>query len=278
MGRARLAVALMPLHRASRAAAAADSDGVLRVEVEERPDPRPGPEPDPRARARIPRGRGRDPRAARRRRAHPRLRALHHRAGRAGRHRRLLPGPHLRAEAPAPGDPGRGRAAEARASRSSGSGWPSCRCASASRTTSTTAPRSSSASISCAARWTPSARSWARTTARSPTSTGRRSPRRACRTPVRAARPARAGPPRAHGGSNAESSMIRTYLDWLLAVPWDKRSEERLDPVHAREVLDADHEGLDDVKRRITEYLAVRKLRARARPDREPPLRASSSP
>jgi ATP-dependent Lon protease len=63
------------------------------------------------------------------------------------------------------------------------------------------------------------------------------------------------------GDSNAESAMIRTYLDWLLAVPWAKRSEERLDPAHAREVLDADHEGLDDVKRRITEYLAVRKLR-----------------
>jgi ATP-dependent Lon protease len=64
------------------------------------------------------------------------------------------------------------------------------------------------------------------------------------------------------GDSNAESAMIRTYIDWLLAVPWAKRSEDRLDPVHAREVLDADHEGLDDVKRRITEYLAVRKLRA----------------
>src|SRR5205823_6591922 len=63
------------------------------------------------------------------------------------------------------------------------------------------------------------------------------------------------------GDSNAESAMIRTYLDWLLAVPWGKLSEERLDPVHARQVLDADHEGLDDVKRRITEYLAVRKLR-----------------
>src|SRR5437867_1245316 len=63
------------------------------------------------------------------------------------------------------------------------------------------------------------------------------------------------------GDTNAESAMIRTYLDWLLTVPWAKRSEERLDPVHAREVLDADHEGLDDVKRRITEYLAVRKLR-----------------
>jgi ATP-dependent Lon protease len=64
------------------------------------------------------------------------------------------------------------------------------------------------------------------------------------------------------GDSSAESSMIRTYLDWLVAVPWSKRSEERLDPQHAREVLDADHAGLDDVKRRITEYLAVRKLRA----------------
>jgi ATP-dependent Lon protease len=64
------------------------------------------------------------------------------------------------------------------------------------------------------------------------------------------------------GDSNAEASMIRTYLDWLLAVPWSKRSDERLDPRQAREVLDADHAGLDDVKQRITEYLAVRKLRA----------------
>src|SRR5262249_27403746 len=63
------------------------------------------------------------------------------------------------------------------------------------------------------------------------------------------------------GDSSGEASMIRTYLDWLLAVPWGKRSEERLGPVHAREVLDADHAGLDDVKERIVEYLAVRKLR-----------------
>jgi ATP-dependent Lon protease len=63
------------------------------------------------------------------------------------------------------------------------------------------------------------------------------------------------------GDQSAESSMIRTYLDWLLAVPWSKRSEERLDPVYAREVLDADHAGLEDVKDRIVEYLAVRKLR-----------------
>jgi ATP-dependent Lon protease len=64
------------------------------------------------------------------------------------------------------------------------------------------------------------------------------------------------------GDSNAEASMIRTYLDWLLAVPWSQRSEEKLDPRDARDVLDADHAGLDDVKKRITEYLAVRKLRA----------------
>src|SRR5438132_2026969 len=63
------------------------------------------------------------------------------------------------------------------------------------------------------------------------------------------------------GDQSGESSMIRTYLDWLLAVPWGKRSEERLDPVNAREVLDSDHAGLDDVKERIVEYLAVRKLR-----------------
>jgi ATP-dependent Lon protease len=62
--------------------------------------------------------------------------------------------------------------------------------------------------------------------------------------------------------ANAEASMIRTYLDWLIAVPWSKRSDERLDPQHAREVLDQDHAGLRDVKDRITEYLAVRKLRA----------------
>ena len=63
------------------------------------------------------------------------------------------------------------------------------------------------------------------------------------------------------GDQSGESSMIRTYLDWLIAVPWSKRSDERLDPVNAREVLDADHAGLEDVKDRITEYIAVRRLR-----------------
>jgi ATP-dependent Lon protease len=63
------------------------------------------------------------------------------------------------------------------------------------------------------------------------------------------------------GEQTGESSMIRTYLDWLIAVPWSKHSEEHLNPVAAREVLDADHAGLEDVKDRVTEYLAVRKLR-----------------
>jgi ATP-dependent Lon protease len=63
------------------------------------------------------------------------------------------------------------------------------------------------------------------------------------------------------GEQSGEASMIRSYLDWLIAVPWKERSDEMLDPVHAREVLDADHAGLEDVKDRIVEYLAVKKLR-----------------
>jgi ATP-dependent Lon protease len=63
------------------------------------------------------------------------------------------------------------------------------------------------------------------------------------------------------GDASGEASMIRTYLDWLISVPWSKRSDETLDPQGAREVLDADHAGLEDVKDRIVEYLAVRKLR-----------------
>ena len=59
-----------------------------------------------------------------------------------------------------------------------------------------------------------------------------------------------------------EYGWIRTYLDWLLDVPWSSKTEDNLDIPAAREVLDADHEGLRDVKDRILEYLAVRKLRA----------------
>src|SRR5580692_5538326 len=63
------------------------------------------------------------------------------------------------------------------------------------------------------------------------------------------------------GEQTGESSMIRTYLDWLIAVPWGKRFAEHLDLVAARVVLEADHAGVEDVKDRVTEYLAVRKLR-----------------
>jgi ATP-dependent Lon protease len=56
--------------------------------------------------------------------------------------------------------------------------------------------------------------------------------------------------------------VIRTYLDFILELPWKKSSEDRLDLTEARKVLDEDHYGLDDVKERILEFLAVRKLRA----------------
>jgi ATP-dependent Lon protease len=63
------------------------------------------------------------------------------------------------------------------------------------------------------------------------------------------------------GEQSGEAQTIRTYLDWLISVPWSARSEDHLDPGATREVLDADHAGLDDVKDRIVEYVAVKKLR-----------------
>jgi ATP-dependent Lon protease len=59
----------------------------------------------------------------------------------------------------------------------------------------------------------------------------------------------------------AEYGVIRTYLDWMVALPWSKSTEDNLDIVHAREILNIDHYGLEDVKDRILEFLAVRKLR-----------------
>ncbi len=64
---------------------------------------------------------------------------------------------------------------------------------------------------------------------------------------------------------SAENTAIRTYLDWLTSLPWDVMSPDNLDLDHAREVLDADHYGLEQVKQRIVEMLAVRKLKADAR-------------
>jgi ATP-dependent Lon protease len=61
--------------------------------------------------------------------------------------------------------------------------------------------------------------------------------------------------------ASPEYQMIRTYLDWILDVPWDQPTEDRIDPDEARRVLDEDHYDLDKVKERIVEYLAVRKLK-----------------
>src|SRR6184192_3555940 len=60
---------------------------------------------------------------------------------------------------------------------------------------------------------------------------------------------------------NPEYGWIRTYLDWMLDIPWNVRSEDNYDLVKARQILDEDHTGLGDVKERIIEFLAVRKLR-----------------
>jgi ATP-dependent Lon protease len=58
----------------------------------------------------------------------------------------------------------------------------------------------------------------------------------------------------------AEYTVSRTYVDWLVALPWSKRTEDSIDLKHTKEVLDADHSGLEKVKDRVLEYLAVRKL------------------
>jgi len=59
---------------------------------------------------------------------------------------------------------------------------------------------------------------------------------------------------------SAEVSVIRTYLDWIVDLPWDKETKEKIDIKNARKVLDDDHYGLEDVKERILEFIAIRKL------------------
>ena len=60
---------------------------------------------------------------------------------------------------------------------------------------------------------------------------------------------------------SAEGSVIRTYIDWLLDLPWNTKTEEIIDLKRAEDILDEDHYGLEKVKERIIEYLAIRKLK-----------------
>src|SRR5207244_10792057 len=64
----------------------------------------------------------------------------------------------------------------------------------------------------------------------------------------------------------AEYGMVRTYLDWLIELPWALPEEKQIDIAGARKILDEDHYGLEKIKRRIVEYLAVRKLAPNGKP------------
>ena len=69
----------------------------------------------------------------------------------------------------------------------------------------------------------------------------------------------------------AEYGVIRTYLDWLVSLPWSKSTQDNLEIAHAREILNKDHFGLEDVKDRILEFLAIRKLRIDRKDDEKAP-------
>ncbi len=69
----------------------------------------------------------------------------------------------------------------------------------------------------------------------------------------------------------AEYGVIRTYLDWLVSLPWSKSTQDNLEIAHAREILNKDHFGLEDVKDRILEFLAIRKLRIDRKDEEKPP-------
>ena len=64
---------------------------------------------------------------------------------------------------------------------------------------------------------------------------------------------------------SAESSVVRTYLDWMVELPWKKETKDNINLAKAKTILDEDHHDLDKVKERILEYLAVRKLKDKAK-------------
>ncbi len=76
---------------------------------------------------------------------------------------------------------------------------------------------------------------------------------------------------------SAEAQVIRTYLEWIADLPWNKRSEDQLDIEKARVILDEDHYGLDDAKRRILEFLAVGKMRREQASDEDERAKAMAS-
>lgn len=64
---------------------------------------------------------------------------------------------------------------------------------------------------------------------------------------------------------SAESTVIRLYLDWLLTLPWEEKTKDNLDLKHAKKVLDEDHYGLEKIKDRIIEYIAIKNLNPESR-------------
>jgi ATP-dependent Lon protease len=76
---------------------------------------------------------------------------------------------------------------------------------------------------------------------------------------------------------SAEAQVIRTYLEWIADLPWNERSDDRLDIEEARRILDEDHYGLDDVKERILEFLAVGKMRGERATDSEQKAKAMAA-
>lgn len=78
---------------------------------------------------------------------------------------------------------------------------------------------------------------------------------------------------------SAEASVVRTYLDWIISLPWNTRTEDQIDLQEAKRILDEDHYGLEKVKDRVLEYLAVRKLKLERQKKGEiPPEEVSKGP